>query len=476
MINIPEYTITEKVNEGQNFVVYRAYSVSDLDKKTCLLKVLKEVDWSPTDIGWLKLEYNILKGIRSKGIENVYGIQEINGRIVIILEDFHGVTLKVFQDNKPIPVRTFLNMTIQLAGTLGEIHKHGIIHRYIRPKSILVNKEEMTVKLFNFGILSRITNEKESIYDEGVLNNRLPYISPEQTGRMNRSMDYRTDFYSLGITFYEMLTGVPPFRSTDPLELIHCHIARQAIALYDLNDRIPIAVSKVINKLISKNAEDRYKSGYGLKTDLEECLNQLQKRGKVEVFIPGKNDRSNELNISQKLYGRAKEIKALMMAFDRVSHGTCEMILVSGYSGVGKSALVHEINKPLIKKRGYFISGKCEQFCKDRPFSAVIQAFQGLIRQFLTESEERIQEWREELLKALGSNGQVIVDVIQEVGMIIGRQPSVQQLGPKESENRFNMVFQSFFGVFTTKEHPLVLFLDDLQWVDTASLNLIKTS
>lgn len=386
-----------------------------------------------------------------------------------------GVPLNVFQNKRPIDLETFLKIAIQLANALDDIHKHDLIHMEINPQYIFINEESGVIKLTELGLLSRITRDNESLYDKVLLETRLPYISPEQTGRMNRTVDYRTDFYSLGTTLYEMLTTRVPFQSSDPMELIHCHIAKKAIYPTEINSKIPRSVCDIIMKLLSKDAEERYQSGYGLKADLETCLDQLRVKGKIEAFVLGTHDVSDRFHIPQKLYGREEEIKALMIAFDRVSRGSREVMLVSGYPGIGKTALVQEIQKPVVRQKGYFISGKYDQLRKDVPYSALIQAFQGLIRQILTESEDRIHLWKESLLNALGANGKIIIDVIPEVELIIGKQPPVTQIGPTESQNRFNMVFQRFVGVFTKEEHPLVLFLDDLQWVDLASLNLIKT-
>lgn len=316
-------------------------------------------------------------------------------------------------------------------------------------------------------------------------------MSPEQTGRMNRVMDYRTDFYSLGITFYEMLIHQLPFNASDVMELVHCHIAKQPISPHQLNPEIPEAVSDIVMKLLSKTAEERYQSALGIKADLQLCL-QLQKCSKVFNFPLGKHDFSDKFQISQKLYGREQEIEKLLAAIERVGAslysssmhskdireltyiGKSEMILVSGYSGIGKSALVQEIYKPITRQRGYFIAGKFDQFQRDIPYSSLIQAFSDLIQQLLTECEAQIVAWREKLLTALGVNGQVIIDVIPEVELIIGKQAAVMELGSTESQNRFNLVFQNFIRVFTKQEHPLVIFLDDLQWADSASLKLIQ--
>ncbi len=474
MISIPGYTLTEKIHESHNVVVYSGFTDSDNQKKPYLFKILKKESLSPEDTAKVKLELDKIKNIKSDNIITVHDIIDTDEGIIVILEDFHGVPLKVFKGKKPFDLKTSISIAVQIANALGDIHRYDIIHRDIRPHTIFIDRESDTARIGDFGVLSKITERNKSFYDKEVIEKKLPYISPEQTGRMNRTIDYRTDFYSLGITLYEMLTNRLPFQSDDPMELIHSHIAKMPVNPSEINIGVPLVISDIVMKLLSKNAEERYQSGYGLKTDLMECLEQLEKTGKIETFKLRQRDISDRFQIPQKLYGREKEIQALMTAFDRVSAGRTEIMLVSGHPGIGKTALVHEIHKPIVRQKGYFIMGKYDKLRREVPYSALIQAFKGLIRQILTESEERIQRWRDEIQKAVGPSGQIITDVILEVETIIGKQPSVPLLGPTESQNRFNRVFQKFVSVFIKMEHPLVIFLDDLQWVDLASLNLIK--
>ncbi|MGD1909487.1 MAG: AAA family ATPase, partial [Rivularia sp. (in: cyanobacteria)] len=328
--------------------------------------------------------------------------------------------------------------------------------------------------LTDFSIASRLSNEKLQLTNPNQLEGTLTYMSPEQTGRMNRALDYRTEYYSLSVTFYEMLTGQLPFQSNDPLELIHSHIAKQPVAIQQLNPEIPNAIANVVVKLMAKNAEDRYQTAKGLLADLELCREQLEITGTIIEFQPGRLDVLSQLLIPQKLYGRETQVNQLLDAFERVSKGSRELMLVSGYSGIGKSSVVYEVNKPITQKRGYFISGKFDQFKRNIPYASLIQAFSGLMQQLLTESTTQLEQWHSKILAAVGTNGQVIIDVIPEVELIIGKQAEVPQLGGIEAQNRFNRVFTEFINVFAQKEHPLVIFLDDLQWADSATLKLMQ--
>ncbi|HEY9298490.1 MAG TPA: AAA family ATPase, partial [Phormidium sp.] len=377
------------------------------------------------------------------------------------------------EQNK-LKVIDFLNIAFQLSEILGNLHKNHIIHKDIKPHNILISSETAEVRIIDFSIASRLERENQTISNPNLLEGTLAYMSPEQTGRMNRSLDYRTDFYSLGVTFYKMLTGELPFLATEPLEFVHCHIAKVPVPPHHLNPEIPEAISSIVMKLLAKMAEDRYQSAEGLKFDLETCLMKLQTTGTISDFIAGSADKAGQLLIPQKLYGREAEVSTLLETFDRVAGGTTELMLVSGYSGIGKTVLVNEVHKPIVRQRGYFIAGKFDQFKRNIPYASLIQAFQSLIQQLLTESEAQIQTWKEKLLSALGVNGQVIIDVIPEIELIVGKQPPVPELGATEFQNRFSRVFKQFISVFTTQEHPLVVFLDDLQWADSASLKLIE--
>jgi predicted ATPase/signal transduction histidine kinase/tRNA A-37 threonylcarbamoyl transferase component Bud32 len=469
---IPGYRLISSLHEGTKTVIYQGHY--ELEGTPVIIKTLKAEYPTLEEIARIRHEYQILHSLNIPGIIKPIELKPYEHGFILILEDFGGQPLKQYITSKQTNLINFLQIGSQLAHILGELHQNQIIHKDIKPQNILIKPETREIKLIDFSIATRLEKENFNITNPNYIEGSLAYMSPEQTGRMNRSIDYRTDFYSLGITFYEMLAGRLPFNSNDPMELVHSHIAKQPPLLNQLNREIPKAVVDIVMKLLAKAAEDRYQSARGLLADLQECLNQLEASGQIKDFTVGKLDRFGQFLIPQKLYGRETEIAALMAAFERVAVGSTEMMLVSGYSGIGKTCVVQEVHKSIVRQRGYFIAGKFDQFKKNIPYSALIQAFQELLRQLLTENSEDIEIWKEQLVEVLGPNGRVIIDVIPEVELIMGAQPEVPQLGPTESQNRFNRVYKQFIGVFTKPEHPLVLFLDDLQWADSASLNLLQ--
>jgi predicted ATPase/signal transduction histidine kinase/FixJ family two-component response regulator/tRNA A-37 threonylcarbamoyl transferase component Bud32 len=474
------YTLQGTIHENVQTKVYAG--VKQPDHQPVIVKILKSEYPSLEEISRLRHEFKILKRLDSPGIIKPLALENYQNGLALILEDFGGIPLQQFLKQVALQLHKFLDIAIQLASTLGELHQNQIVHKDINPYNILINPQTGQVKIIDFSIASHLSRENQTVSNPNLLEGTLAYLSPEQTGRMNRTIDYRTDFYSSGVTFYEMLTGHLPCQAIDPLELIHCHIAKTPTAPNQLNPTIPQVLSDLVLKLLAKTAEERYQSALGLKADLVRCQQLLKKTGsssevdlyRIAPFPIGQVDCFSQFLIPQKLYGREAEVASLLAAFDHINTGTVELVLVSGYSGIGKTSLVSEVHKPISRQQGHFISGKFDQFKRNIPYAALIQAFQELMRQLLTESDEKIAIWRAKLLNVLGTNGQVIVDVISEVERVIGVQPAIPQLGPSESQNRFNRVFQQFLRAFSQPEHPLVIFLDDLQWADLPSLKLIE--
>src|SRR5919199_1911168 len=503
MLVLPNVEVHAQIYSSANSLVYRG--TIQPGNTPVILKLLKQDYPSPSQLTRYKQEYEITRSVNLEGVIKVYSQQAYQRTLVMILEDFGGESLEQLRHDSPqlycpMPLAEFLRLAIQVTEILGSIHAAQIIHKDINPNNIILNPATGIVKIIDFGIATRFARTNPSFSNPTVLEGTLAYISPEQTGRMNRMLDYRTDFYSLGVSFYELLVGQLPFVTDDLLELVHCHIAKQPVPPHQVSEEIPRIVSDIVVKLMAKNAEQRYQSAAGIKADLEACLVQLETTGRIEEFQLGTQDVSDMFQIPQKLYGRETEVKTLLAAFERVAgedkgegedkeallteksslsstrspQSSIEMMLVAGYSGIGKSALVQEIYKFVTQKRGYFIAGKFDQFGRNIPYSALVSAFQSLVRQLLAEPEESLQRWREKILAATGAIAQIIIDVIPEVELIIGDQPPVPEVGATEAQNRFNLVFQKFIRVFCSPKHPLVIFLDDLQWVDSATLKLIE--
>nr|MCU0536284.1 AAA family ATPase [Hydrococcus sp. Prado102] len=475
MITLNGYQILTKIYESFNSEVYRGIRLSD--DRPVILKVLKQDYPTAQELTRYKQEYKTICSLNFDGAIAAYGLEPYQRTLVIILEDFGAISLKKWLEGKPLGLQEFFPIAIKIVEHLGNIHTANIIHKDINPGNIIFNTTTKQLKIIDFGIATKLKQENPSLKNPNVLEGTLAYISPEQTGRMNRSVDYRTDFYSLGVTFYQLLTGQLPFESTDPLELVHCHLAKQPLSPHQINPDISVQVSKLVMKLMAKTAEERYQSADGIKADLAECLRQLNTTGTIEDFAIATQDLVNRFQIPQKLYGRESEIDTLLAAFERVTASNFsqpELMLVTGYSGIGKTSLVQEIYQAIAQKRGYFIPGKFDQFGRNIPYSAVVNAFTNLIEQLLGESKTQLNRWRKKLLTALGANGQVIIDVIPEVELIIGQQPAIPELGATAAQNRFNLVFKNFIRVFGSAKHPLVIFLDDLQWADSASLKLIE--
>src|SRR5262249_29516253 len=401
-------------------------------------------------------------------------LSQYRGRPALVLENPGGETLDRLIAG-PMEMTQFLRLSVGLATALGGLHRRGLIHRDIKPANVLVDCATGEVRLMGFSIALRLPRERQSPEPPEFIAGTLPYMAPEQTGRMNRSIDSRSDLYALGVVLYEMLTGCLPFSASDPMEWVHCQIARQAVPPSERRTDVPSVVSAIIMKLLAKTPEDRYQTAAGVESDLGRCLSEWNAQGIIAELSLGQHDTTDRLLIPEKLYGRAREIEILLKAFDRiVAGGRPELVLVSGYSGIGKSSVVNELHKPLVPPRGLFASGKFDQYKRDIPYATLAQAFQSLVRPLLSKSEAELDRWRDAIREALGPNGRLIVDLVPELKLILGEQPPVPELPVQDARRRFQLVFRRFISVFARPEHPLALFLDDLQWLDAATLDLLE--
>ncbi len=472
MDKIPGYTVTQEIYQSSRTIIYRG--IRENGNQPVILKTLNTKHPSAATIAQLQHEYQVTKEIHDPGIIQVIDLVKVGNGFAMIMEDFEAESLDKLILEPPVSLDKFFDIAIDLTQILATIHQHHVIHKDICPQNILFNAATGKVRITDFGLSTRLLHEPQNLKSAHMLEGSLPYISPEQTGRMNREVDYRTDIYSLGITLYELLTGSLPFHAEDTMGWIHCHIAKTPIDARTVNSEIPDALAEILYRLMAKNAEDRYQSARGLARDLEEYRQQWRNKGCIETFALGRWDVSEKFEVPQKLYGREAEVAALMDAFEAVAQGHTQLMLVAGYSGVGKSSLVNEVHKPIVQKQGYFIEGKFDQFQSNIPYSALSQAFRELIRQLLSEPRDRLARWRDKLIAALGPNAQIIIELVPELERIIGKQPPVQELNPTEAQNRFQITFRNFISVFAQKVHPLVIFFDDLQWSDIPTLKSIE--
>jgi PAS domain S-box-containing protein len=473
MVENSEYLL-DPLREGADFTLYRGRELGD--QAPIFGVAVATGNQSPESLRRLEHEFALASELDAAWAAQPLALTLHQGRAVLILKDPGGEPLDLIieQHGHPIDLTLFLRISIGLATALEQVHRQGLIHKDIKPANALVD-DAGRVWFTGFGIASRFLRERLTPAPAEIIAGTLAYMSPEQTGRMNRSMDARSDLYSLGVTLYQLLTGVLPFAAADPLEWVHCHIARQPVAPADRSS-FPEPVSAIIMRLLAKNAEERYQTAAGLNADLRRCLSEWRSHGRIDPFPLGAEDSLDRLLISEKLYGREREVDTLLGAFDRVvEQGAAEMVLVSGYSGVGKSSVVNEMHKVLAPTRGLFAAGKFDQYMRDVPYATLAQAFRMLVRQILVKSEAEVDHWRRAFLQALGPNGQLIVNLIPELEFIIGEQPLVAELPPQEARGRFHLVFRRFLGTFARPEHPLALFLDDLQWLDTATLELVES-
>ncbi|MGD9247560.1 MAG: AAA family ATPase [Desulfobacteraceae bacterium] len=460
------------IHEGANSIIYRQ-DTSEFGRAV-IIKLSKHLYPAPGQIVRFANEYAVTRELDIPGIRKAREIGTIDDKPALILDYIDGQTVKEAFVAKRRPPAEALAAAIAIARALGEIHRCNIIHKNINSHNIIVNLQRQRATIIDFGIASQLDLATRHLGIPQFLEGAPAYISPEQTGRMNRFVDYRTDLYSLGVVLYEMLTGKLPFHTTDMSELVHSHIAGRPVPVCEISSQIPPVISDIVLKLMAKNAGERYQSANGLGTDLEKCLNQLINNGTVQGFELATEDFSQRLEIPQNLYGRKEEIQTLMEAFERVTGGASEIVLVSGPPGVGKSMLVHELKGFVAQKGGYFVSGSYDQYQPNIPYNALVKAFAELFNLILTAGAQQLAQWRERLLEAVEDNGQLLLEVIPSLEWIIGRPPPVEGLSSVEAQQRFLQVFQDLVRAIGRKEHPLVLFIDDLQWANDASMNLLN--
>jgi len=449
-----------ELNDGERTPVLAVISASSHPSQSCLDRLANE--------------YELKDELASAWALRPLELVRERDRTILLLENPGGEPLARLL-GAPMELGRFLRFAIGIATAIGKLHQRGLVHKDIKPANIVVNCTDTQVRLTGFGLATRLQHERQAPEPIETIAGTLAYMAPEQTGRMNRSIDSRSDLYSLGATLYQMLTGSLPFIASDPMEWVHCHIARKPVAPSKRLESVPAPVSQLIMKLLAKTAEERYQTAAGVENDLRHCLTEWERHKRIDAFALGQHDTPDRLLIPEKLYGRVREVDTLVAAFERIRQcGVPELVLLSGYSGIGKSSVVHELHKVLVPTRGLFASGKFDQYKRDIPYPTLMQAFQSLVRPLLSKSEAELANWRHDLLEALGPNGRLMVDLVPELQLILGEQPPIPELEPHQAQRRFQLVFRRFIGVFARPDHPLALFLDDLQWLDTATLDLLE--
>ena len=448
-------------------------SVEEATGRPCIIQTIEGGHASISVMADLRNDFEITKQQIDGVLKSQHFVRYLSG-VALVKEYYDGIPLHQVMGTQNMTYQDKLKIALHILRIVENLHAENLVHRALQPEHFLINLNTKEVKLINVCKASPIAGQRIETGHMTELQGSLQYISPELTGRMNRSIDYRTDIYSLGTIFYELFCERAPFVSDDPLQLVYSHIAKQPEVPTEKYN-VPEVLSDIILKMMAKNAEDRYQSVHGILHDLQTCATEFEKKGTVKSFELGLHDHSATFTISEKLYGRENETQQLEEAFTKAKDGHIDLVLVTGYSGIGKTRLINEIYKPLARENGHFISGKFNQFSQKTPYAALTQAFASRIRQILAEGPEIFDLWKNRIQNALGENGQIIVDVIPDLALIIGPQPEPLKLGFNESQTRFLNVFQRFVGALATEEEPMVLFIDDLQWADSDSVELIYT-
>ncbi|MGZ3746492.1 MAG: AAA family ATPase [Pseudobdellovibrionaceae bacterium] len=474
ILQIPNYEITECLGESPLAFVYKGF-YKQQPEQDLIIKIFKPGILSPQRRRYFLQKIEHLKILTDSRVAPPLRFEEYGPYKLLVRDYFPGIPLNEWiQSQKSLSLENFFTIALKLADIIDSIQKSGVIHGGIKPHNVIIEPKTLEVKVVDFITPLDIRNISHFIYDRNFIEGTLAYTSPEQTGRINHRVDFATDIYSLGIIFYELLTHRLPFFSTDPLELIHSHIAEEAPAVDILEPSLPVVVGKIISKLLLKQPEKRYQSGSGLYADLHQCQQQWKKQKKVDDFVLGTKDRTHRVTFVSKMVGRDDEAQVILNEYISVAQCHFRSVFISGFSGIGKTRLIQELQRPIVKHQGYFTSGKFDVYQKNIPYSSLIQAFRNLTRTFLTENDERVEKWKNKILQAVGGNGRVITDVVPELEILIGTQPEVKALPPVESRNRFQDVFGKYLACLASAESPLVLFIDDLQWCDLASFELLS--
>ncbi|HWS27305.1 MAG TPA: diguanylate cyclase [Xanthomonadales bacterium] len=464
------YTVDEVIYAIGETVVATARAASG---ERVVLKYLDSTRPAPEISARWRHEFAVLRSVDSPWVIKAKALEQVGRTSVLVLEDFAATNLAQLIARETLDLSDRLTLAIHLTKALSAVHQHRLIHCDIAPKNVLVDPTTLALKLCDFGLSTRLDQEQRHASDS-FLRGTLEYMSPEQTGRTNLGIDYRSDFYSLGATFYELLSGRKPFQSGDPMTLLHAQIATVPTPLHELDEAIPRAISDLVQRLLAKHPDDRYQSSFGLLQDLQACAERWRLYRRIEGIDIGAADIPERFCVAQRLYGRQAQCASILQAFERASFGAVELLLVSGYPGIGKTALVSELHRPVLARRGHFVRGKCDQYSRNQPFAALLQAFALLVRQLAVEGSERRQYWKARLDAALGANAAALVELIPELALLIGSPPTLPSLPAAESEQRFHIAFAQFVGALAAPGHPLLVFLDDLQWADLQTLRLLE--
>jgi PAS domain S-box-containing protein len=460
----------ERLREDAGLILYRRRGAHLIDR----VLLLAPAQSGPRLAGVKRLEHEFE---RAADLDSAWALRPIaltrhDGQVALLLTDPGGLTLDR-SVGAPMDLGEFLSVAIGISGALREVHARGLIHKDLKPSNVLVD-EGGNVHLTGFGIATRALRERQAPIAPEVIDGTFQYMAPEQTGRTNRLIDQRSDLYSLGITLYEMLLGALPFAADEPLELIHSHIARLPPPPSIRADGVPPAIEAIILKLLAKNAEDRYQTAAGVEHDLKRFRTLWRINRDVGLFPLAERDRPDSLTVPQKLIGRESEVSLLTGVFEQVSkNGKFDLVTISGPAGVGKSAVIDELQPLVHAARGLFAAGKFDPQKRDIPYSTVANAFRGLLRHILSREEEELSSWREALLLAVGSSGRLLADLMPEISLILGKLAPPPLLAAKDEKARFQLIFRKFIGAFARPGRPLVLALDDLQWMDPASMDLL---